>query len=267
MEDPKSTGGEGKKELIQKIETLNKRLEILRKRDERREIAEVRRQLNQTHQKQVISLDYVQSNTLEEVEEGIKETVQGVVYSKVAICSSLANIVNKKLYRQAGAKNFFEYLKMERLPIKYKTAKEYAKIGDVLQRHRHELDKINFNEEDGLKKCIYLDKALKSHNEEPGLVFHRMKEDSLREFQRFAVNRKEETETRETSNSSVVVEEGFPQFSISGGSVVVTWDDFSKEAVITVPTEGPFSQLPPEEFSLFMEELLQLVTSFLGSKK
>jgi hypothetical protein len=265
MEDSRLSEGEEKKELIHKIQTLNKHLEILLKRNERKELTEIRRQLNETHQKHVISLDYVQSNTLEEVEEGIRETVQGVVYSKVALCSSLANIVNKKLYLQAGAHNFFEYLKMERLPIKYKTAKEYAKIGDVLQRHSHELDKINFQEEDGLKKLIYLDKALTSHDTERSVVFHRMKEDSLRDFQRFAANKKDEKNNNEENGNTATIEEenAPPYFSVSGRSVVLTRGDYSKEAVLTVPEEGPFSHLPPEKFSLFMKELLELVTKFL----
>jgi hypothetical protein len=135
-----------------------------------------------------VSLDFINSDNLQEIERGIRHTIQGVVLSKAAVCKSLANIDRKKLYRQAGADNFMQYLEEERIPIKYKTAKEYAKIGDVLIRHEEELDTVDFTEEDGLKKLMYLDRALEQTEEDREQVYQKVKEYSLRDFKQFALH-------------------------------------------------------------------------------
>lgn len=135
-----------------------------------------------------VSLDFINSDNLQEIERGIRHTIQGVVLSKAAVCKSLANIDRKKLYRQAGADNFMQYLEAERIPIKYKTAKEYAKIGDVLMRHEEELDTVDFTEEDGLKKLMYLDRALEQTEEDRDQVYQKVKEYSLRDFKQFALH-------------------------------------------------------------------------------
>ena len=134
----------------------------------------------------LVSLDFIHSDNLEEIEKGIRETVSGVVMSRAAVCKSLANIDKKRLYVQAGHGSFLQYLKAQRIPIKYKTAKEYAKIGDTLMRYEENLKNVCFNEEEGLKKLIFLDKALRNHAEEAEQVFKKVTESSLREFQRYA---------------------------------------------------------------------------------
>jgi hypothetical protein len=165
-------------DLLDKINSLNSKISHLKEINEQK--------TERSPATKMFTLDFIDSENLEEIEEGIRETVKGVVLSKAAVCEALAHIDKKKLYSQAGYTNFRQYLQDERIPIKYKTAKEYAKIGDTLMRHRGSLDEVDFSEEDGLKKLIYLDKALKNHTGETLTVYKKVKEYSLREFQKFA---------------------------------------------------------------------------------
>ena len=169
--------------VVQRIEELNRRIADLKRKDS--PLMTVRAALTEKDPARV-SLDYIDSDDLSEIERGIRETLDGITLSKAALCKALSNIDRKRLYTQAGAESFLEYLELERLPVNYKTAKEYAKIGGMLIRHAGNLENIAFREEDGLKKLVYLDKALANHGEHPEEVFDRIKNASLREFQRFA---------------------------------------------------------------------------------
>ncbi len=173
-------------DLLAKVDDLNVKIDHLK--EVNRKIAEQHTLLKEKEGR--FSLDFIHSSDLEEIEKGIQETVEGVMLSRAAICKSLANIDTKKLYHQAGCRSFMGYLKEERIPIKYKTAKEYAKIGDTLMRHAEGLAEVDFREEDGLKKLIFLDKALRNYRENPRQVYKKIKEYSLREFRSYAAQAK-----------------------------------------------------------------------------
>ena len=173
-------------DLRAKVDNRNMKIDHLK--EVNRKFAEQHTMLKEKEGR--FSLDFIHSSDLEEIEKGIQETVEGVMLSRAAICKSLANIDTKKLYHQAGCRSFMEYLKEERIPIKYKTAKEYAKIGDTLMRHADGLAEVDFKEEDGLKKLIFLDKAMRNLQENPRQVYKKIKEYSLREFRSYAAQAK-----------------------------------------------------------------------------
>lgn len=235
-------------EVLKRVEELNKK------------IAEMRR--GGKHQTE-FSLDYIESNNLYEIERGIMETMDGLVLSKVVLCKALANIDRKKLYTQVGAGNFHEYLEMERIPLNYKTAKEYAKIGDTLIRHASELEAVDFHEEDGLKKMVYLDKALNTCNAERDEIFQKVKESSLRDFQRWIVSMKREEETTAGSaapDTDTVDERGAPahEFFWSEGTMYLRSSAGSRRPVCALyPHHFPVS-LSGEEIVLFQQQLQEL---------
>lgn len=194
---------EQESELLHKIRELNDKIEQLSRNEDdsfTKEQSTITRATAGAAQPQtspfslvqteMFSLDFINSEKLEEIEAGIKETIRGVELSKAAVCKSLANIDKKKLYKQIGFDSFLQYLGAERLPLNYKTAKEYVKIGDVLLRHEEELLTVDFQEENGLKKLMYLDRALQKHNSNPKQVFKNVKECSLRDFKAYALDEK-----------------------------------------------------------------------------
>jgi hypothetical protein len=204
-----------------------------------------------------ISLDFINSDSLQEIERGIHHTIQGVVLSKAAVCKSLANIDRKKLYRQAGAANFMQYLEAERVPIKYKTAKEYAKIGDVLLRHEEKLETVDFTEEDGLKKLMYLDRALEQTEEGREQVYRKVKEYSLRDFKQFALHPvrgdEEEKSEPDTAHKKIRIE----------GQRVIIYDGES-HPVTLINAEGvEQGGIDPRFMESFMKELYTLTLTFI----
>ena len=135
-----------------------------------------------------ISLDYYTSENLVKIETGINQTVKGIQLSKLAICVALANIKNKKLYEQIGLATFKEYIKKMRINIPYATAFEYTKIGEIYQDYQKILNKLDFSEENGLKKLLYLEQALNKNKENQDTVFNNLIKYSFRNFRKFALD-------------------------------------------------------------------------------
>jgi hypothetical protein len=138
----------------------------------------------------LISLDFIYSNSLNEIEYGIKKIINGVILSKKAICIALARIKTNALFKQAKINTFKEYLKKMRIPIKYSTALDYAIIGEMLVRYKESLYEFEFKEEDGLKKLLLLEEGLRNHKSNPRIVFEKIKEATFSDFKRFVKNNK-----------------------------------------------------------------------------
>jgi len=203
----------------------------------------------------IVSLDFIESDKIEEIEKGIRATVKGVVMSRAAVCKSLANIDRKRLYTQVGYTSFLQYLQAQRVPIKYKTAKEYAKIGDTLIRYEVNLRNVEFNEEEGLKKLIFLDKALKNHSSQKDQVFRKVKESSLRDFQRYAgIDELRQTETE-------------PAAEIRGLSLFRRNEEGEEIEVLRI-TDPRILDSPQEENArVFMKSLQKVTETFLKAGK
>ena len=199
-------------------------------------------------------LDFIESDNIHEVETGIRETLAGIALSKAALCKALANIVTKKLYTQVEARSFFEYLEMGRIPLNYKTAKEYAKIGDAMLRYNDELESVHFKEEDGLKKLVYLEKALDRCEADRELVFEKIKENSLREFQHWIKELGRGGEDAEGRQ--------WPKVYLQGNSVFIERVPGRKQEFIT--TRPAELGIDPEsrEWAGFMEELQKLLNTY-----
>lgn len=252
-------------DVLKKVEELKRKIEELQS-------AQHQNLLLSIPGKKEFSLDFVESENIIEIETGIRETLTGIALSKAALCKALANIDKKKLYKQVHAGSFLEYLDMARIPLNYKTAKEYAKIGDTMHRHESELTEIDFREEDGLKKLVYLDKALERCTEEGERVevFEKMKESSLRDFQSWIneIGRREE-EPEEEESFHTVDEEGRPRPKVylQGNSVFVETGPSSKEEVIvTKPREAGIDPASPE-WTRFLDRLQELLELYFNGPR
>ncbi len=212
------------------------------------------------------SLDFVESENIHEIEVGIRETLSGIALSKAALCKALANIDKKKLYTQVKARNFMEYLEMARIPLNYKTAKEYARIGDTMIRYDAELKSVEFKEEEGLKKLVYLDKALEQNVEDRETVFQKVKDSSLRDFKQWVRDLETETSDEDTTEKTyhTIDQTGqpYPELIIKENVLYTKTDeDVREEVIVTKPEHlgiDPGSPL----WEQFLRDLRELVEAF-----
>jgi hypothetical protein len=240
-----------------------KRVEELKRKIEELQSGSAESALPAAAGKNEFSLDFVESENIHEIETGIRETLSGIALSKAALCKALANIDTKKLYKQVKAGNFLEYLEMARIPLNYKTAKEYAKIGDTMLRFREELTSVDFREEDGLKKLVYLDKALDKCGEDREVVFEKVKESSLRDFQQWI--RELEEEEQEESTCHTIDETGRPRpdIRLRNNSVFLeTGPGKREEIIVTRPAEMGIDPDSPK-WAGFLEQLRELLITFI----
>ena len=249
--------------VVRRLEELNGRIADLKRKDS--PLMAVRSALTGKDPARV-SLDYIDSEELYEIEKGIRETLDGITLSKAALCKALANIDRKRLYTQAGAESFLEYLELERLPVNYKTAKEYAKIGGMLIRHSEDLENIAFREEDGLKKLVYLDKALANHGEHREEVFDKVKHSSLREFQRFA-REGEEDDVPARADAETITESGKSYIDLFvDGSIIRKRTGLNTDReVIRVDLGVLRPDATGKERNEFLDELINLARDFSSS--
>ncbi len=133
-----------------------------------------------------IPLDYLHSEDLNMIEQGIRETVKGVDFSNLVVALAFAKIDREALYIQAGCKSYLEYLDKaeERLNMSRQTMSDYKRIGEIYIEYKSQLQQIGFREEGNLHKLRYLPRALERHPQRE--VFTRLVRDSLRKFVAYA---------------------------------------------------------------------------------
>lgn len=133
-----------------------------------------------------ISLDYLRSDDLTTIEQGIKETVRGMDFSNLVVALAFAKIDREALYAQAGCKSYLEYLDTaeERLNMSRQTMSDYKRIGEIYLAYKSQLQQVGFREEGNLHKLRYLPRALEHHPQRE--VFNRLVRDSLRKFITYA---------------------------------------------------------------------------------
>jgi len=127
---------------------------------------------------------HVGSDSLIDVEAGIRFLCTRLVRDKIALCVALARIKHHELYKQAGIASFKEYIESRRINIHYHTAHEYSRIGEMFQKYHRKLAQIKFGNEDGLKKLLLLEDALDRHNGREEFVFDELKRDTFRQFKK-----------------------------------------------------------------------------------
>ena len=126
----------------------------------------------------------METKDLSAIEENINKAVREMQNTKRRLFILLAQIKVDRLYEQAGFGSFKEYVTSKRLKISYNTALEYSRMGEILLKYKEQLERVDFCEEDGFKKLLFLDQALNNHK--PEEVFKKIKEDSFKSFSRYS---------------------------------------------------------------------------------
>lgn len=133
------------------------------------------------------SLDFLYSDNLEEIENGIKQAYLGVEASILVIALAIVKIEREALYIQAGYTSLTDYLNNSELRLKMpkQTVTTYKRIGEAYLKYKNELQKYGFIETGNLNKLRYLEAALEKH-EDKNAVFKMLNTATFREFLEFA---------------------------------------------------------------------------------
>ena len=186
-------------------------------------------------EEKVVNLDFVRSMSIHDIEKGIKRTYTGVVLSKKAICIALANIKRYRLFEQLGIYSFKKYINSSRLNMNYKTAAEYAIIGESLVTFSDELKEIEFKEEDGLKKLVLLHKAVMKQPENKQLLIQNLKDTSLRKYQALIANNREEPQEEKEKDFTFRIDVDESRIYMNPDNVDILWINFEFNKLITTP--------------------------------
>lgn len=151
-----------------------------------------------------IALDYAYSNTAEEIDKGIKDTIKGIRLSILAMGIGLARIKEKGLYIDLNFRSMNKYI--EQLSVENKMERssifKWLHIGEAYLKYRNDLDKIGFSDSDGPTKLPYIDRALETNRKNE--VFKHIKEMSVREFRNFS---KGEADDGEEKSARITVKD------------------------------------------------------------
>ena len=157
-----------------------------------------------------IGLDYLHSDSIEEIEAGIRETVKGVEIAILTAGLALAKIFKNGLYINAGFQFFKDYLEHaeSRLRMPKQTASNYIQIAEAWIKYHELLKKHRFRLNGNITKLRILPIAIERHGED---VLKEINDLSYREFRRrFAGSESERFEPMTVSN-----------FRVSGGKIAV----------------------------------------------
>jgi hypothetical protein len=107
-------------------------------------------------------LDFTYSDTPEELDAGIRETLRGVKLSIMAMGIALYRIEVAGYYVDLGYKKFGEYIDhlVEDTGMSRANLYNWTYIGAAFVTHRAELEKVGFSDDDGPTKLPFLDRAL-----------------------------------------------------------------------------------------------------------
>lgn len=136
-----------------------------------------------------IDLAFLESEDLKEIEEGVREVMQHVGYSIIAIGLAFYRIEKDALFVQAGKTGYIEYLvdAEDRVGLPVSTISDYKRIGEAYAKWRSDLEKVKFDERQGVHKLRHIDAAVKIHPK--GEVFKKLVKLSYKEFTAWARGR------------------------------------------------------------------------------
>jgi hypothetical protein len=132
------------------------------------------------------NLDYAASDNAQEIDTGIRETIKGIRLSILAMGIGLAKIKAQGLYIDLRYRSMAKYIEQlgEDTGMERSTIFNWLYIGEAFIKHRQELEKVGFNDEDGPTKLPFIDRALAISPKKE--VFRAVKEMSLRQFVSFS---------------------------------------------------------------------------------
>ena len=132
------------------------------------------------------ALDFAYADSAAELDQGVRETIRGVKMSIMAMGIALYRIQTTGCYIDLNFRRFGLYVDKlaEDTGMTRANIYNWVYIGETYIKHRAELEKIGFNDDDGPTKLPFLGRALENHQKRE--VFRAVKEMSKREFQEWA---------------------------------------------------------------------------------
>jgi hypothetical protein len=128
-------------------------------------------------------LDFAYSPDAKEVDAGIRETIRGVKLSIMAMGIALYRVDCDGLFIELGFRKFGEYVDKlaEETGMSRTTIYNWEYIGEAYLKHRADLERIGFSDEDGATKLPYLAQALEHYPKRE--VYKNLVDMSFRKFQ------------------------------------------------------------------------------------
>lgn len=135
---------------------------------------------------QATSMDFAYSQIPAEVDAGIKDTIRSVKVSIMATGIALYRIDVGGLFIDLGFRKFGEYIDhlAEETGMSRTTFYNWEYVGEAYVKHRAELDRIGFSDDDGPTKLPFLPRALEHYTKRE--VFRALKEKTKREFEEWS---------------------------------------------------------------------------------
>ena len=132
------------------------------------------------------SLDFAYSQDAAEVDAGLREAIRGIKLSIMAMGIALYRVDVSGLFIDLGFKKFGEYIDKlaEDTGMARTSLYNWEYIGEAYIKHRADLDKIGFSDDDGATKLPYLSRALEHYAKRE--VFRNIKDMSKREFEEWS---------------------------------------------------------------------------------
>ena len=132
------------------------------------------------------SLDFAYSTDAAEVDSGIRETIRGVKVSILATGIALYRVDVGGLFIDLGFRKFGEYIDKlaDDSGMARTTFYNWEYVGEAFVKHRADLEKIGFSDDDGPTKLPFLERALENHPKRE--VFGNLVKMTKREFEEWS---------------------------------------------------------------------------------
>jgi hypothetical protein len=182
----------------------------------------------------LFSLDFANSTDPAVLDSGIRETMRGINLSAMAVSRALYRLCASGDYIDLGYKSKGAYIDSLVEETGHSRAIFYRWIdnGEIIEKYRTELERIEFSDNDGPTKLTYLPKALENHSIKE--AFKNLKEMPVRQFESYAKGKKK--------SASIV---SYKNVSVKGDQVYAGGE----------PLINPSAELSPEDRRYF-ENLL-----------
>jgi len=132
------------------------------------------------------SLDFAYSVDAAEVDAGLREAIRGVKLSIMAMGIALYRVDVSGLFIDLGFKKFGEYIDnlADDTGMARSSLYNWEYVGEAYIKHRADLDRIGFSDDDGPTKLPFLGRALEHYTKRE--VFRNIKDMSKREFEEWS---------------------------------------------------------------------------------
>jgi hypothetical protein len=151
----------------------------------------------------LFSLDFANSTDPAVLDSGIRETMRGINLSAMAVSRALYRLCASGDYIDLGYKSKGAYIDSLVEETGHSRAIFYRWIdnGEIIEKYRTELERIEFADNDGPTKLTYLPKALENHPKKE--AFKNLKEMPVRQFESYAKGEKKSAPIVSYKNVSV----------------------------------------------------------------